>query len=133
MLQVTKNRAAVIYALSGGSGASLDSENTVLQMLTMGAILSVAREARAREHETTTPNPNPELLLKLRDPVLVVGMPKGWEEERHNAWNRARRSSRVWSFLYTSNGVRINRSECLSISGAITFMMSGVRQGRHHE
>lgn len=131
VLQVMRNRAAVIYSLSGGAGKSLDSENTVLQMLMMGAILSVAREARAREHENTATPPNQALLAKLRDPVLVVGLPKGWETERNNLLNRTELTSRVWSFLYTDEGVRVNRSECQSIRGALSFMMGGVLKGRH--
>ena len=92
----------------------------------MGAILSVVREARAREHASSVDPPDLGMLRKLRDPVLVVGLPKGWDKERNSLCNEKAMTSRVWSFLYTDEGVRVNRSEHVSIREAIELMAGGV-------
>lgn len=100
---------------------------TLLQILAAGVILSVAREARARAYEA---NPafitDPEVLTRLRDPIFVVGMPsKGWQKQRHNP-EQEQPCSRVWSFVYTDYGIRINRSKRLTISEMIEYVRAGV-------
>ena len=133
VLQVMRHRAAVIYDLSARSGSSVDSEATVLQILTAGAIMSVAREARAKEHENTVPVPDQALLASLRDPLLVVGLPKGWYNKKKSVANsegiHGTKTSRVWSFVCTDHGVRVNRSKGLSIGGALDYMLAGVLHG----
>ena len=128
VLQVMRERAAVIYGLSTGSGRSLDAEHTVLQILASGAILSCAREARAREHEDFAPVQDHALLTKLRSPLLVAGLPKGWDSRRNKQGQEY--TSRVWSFVYTDEGVRVNRSESLTLRMAFEMMRAGVLGGQ---
>lgn len=130
VLQVLDTRCALIYTLSKGSGASPDSPPTLLQLLTAGAALSAAREGRARAWEAyaaaTGQVLNPGLLERLRDPLLIVGLPRGWKTEKENPEVEEKKSSRVWSFAYTDDGIRINRSEALTISKVIDFVRAGV-------
>ena len=107
----------------------------MLQILTAGAIMSVAREARAREHESSVPAhlQSQALLSSLRAPLLVAGLPKSWYNKRRVRANREGiggvKTSRVWSFVCTNDGVRINRSKALTIGGAVDFMLAGVVNG----
>ena len=107
----------------------------MLQILMAGAIMSVAREARAREHEDTVPPPlrDQALIASLRAPLLVAGLPKNWYNKRRVTANREGiggiKNSRVWSFVCTNDGVRINRSKGLTIGGALDFMLAGVLNG----
>ena len=115
-------RAAVIYELSADSGASSDAISPVLQMLTVGASLSEAREARAKEYEQA----HIAVPTGLRDPVLVFGMPRGWKLEVHQPAEQVPKLCRAWSFVHESWGVKVNRSERLSIREALDFMLAAV-------
>lgn len=123
-------RCALIYTLSKGSGASPDSTPTLLQILTAGAALSAAREARARAWEAYAATTGfvlaPGLLQRLRDPLLIVGLPRGWTTQKHRPAVAESPSSRVWSFAYTDEGIRINRSAGLTIAQVIHFVRAGV-------
>ena len=118
----------MLYTHSKGSGATTDAIGPVLQILTAGCILSVAREARAREYDAS-PGPVP---AGLRDPLLVVGLPKGWEKTKYEVGAKnVPRFARVWAFARTANGagpsgIRVNRSERLSIREALDFIKAGV-------
>ena len=128
VLQVMRCRAAVIYELSTGSGSSVDAEHTLLQILACGTILSCAREARAREHEDSAAAQDNTLLTNLRSPLLVVGLPLGWHHKNNTSVQE--HTSRAWSFVYTAEGVRVNRSESLTIRDAFEFMRAGVLGGQ---
>ena len=129
VLQVLKSRCAVLYDLSTGSGRSPDSISTVLQILAAGVILSVAREARARaiEAQPAFMMADPDVVTWLRDPIFVVGLPpSGWEQERYYPGTEQTPRSRVWSFVYTDYGIRVNRSKGLTIRQMIEYLRAGV-------
>ena len=90
--------------------------------------LSCAREARAREHEDFAPVQDHALLTKLRSPLLVAGLPKVWDSRRNKQGQEY--TSRVWSFVYTDEGVRVNRSESLTLRMAFEMMRAGVLGGQ---
>ena len=100
----------------------------MLQILTVGCILGVAREARVREYYASH-QPVP---AGLRDPLLIVGLPKKWKKTKHKVGaEHVDRFARVWSFVHVGNGpgpsgIRVNRSERLSIREALDFIKAGV-------
>lgn len=131
VLQVLAHRCAVFYDLSAGSGRTPDSVATVLQILAAGVILSVAREGRARAlaaQHAAQPGFNPaglEILNRLRDPIFIVGTPQNTWKGRTNTPEQPR-CSRVWSFVYTDFGIRINRSKGLTIPEMMEYVRAGV-------
>ena len=100
-----------VYAHSAQQRATSDSIPAVLELLAVGALLCVAREAELRA--LTAPPAG------LRAPVLVAGFPGDWKERRHSARECIRRPARLYMFKWHDGaGVTCRRSDPLSLEAA---------------
>ena len=88
--------------------------------------LDVRGLARRHVHHADDQPADPELLRRLRDPLFVFGLPTEWTTERCNPGVEQDPSSRVWSFVYTDEGIRVNRSQRLTIRQVLDFARAGV-------
>jgi hypothetical protein len=110
-----EDRCCVAYVHSAQQRTSSDSGPAVLEILAVGALLSVAREAARRELDHNSD----DVPAGLKAPVLIAALPQDWKVKQHSYIERTVRRARLYLFDWDNQfGVTLRRSDPLSLERA---------------